>query len=71
MSTFIGARHPEFWTAWSRGSAPSVDLLDTCRDFWEVVDVPPEDLRHDCGGPAVEAALRACCAMSVTSRRNT
>lgn len=42
-----GSFHPPlFWTAWDRGAATSVDVVDAGWDFWAATEAPLEDLRR-------------------------
>lgn len=55
-----GAFEPrKFWTAWERGAATTVDIVDAGWDFWAATEVPLDDLRQDYGVPPVDAALLA------------
>ena len=55
-----GAFEPEkFWTAWDRGNATTVDLLDAGWDFWAATQWPLEELRRNYNVPAVDPALVA------------
>jgi len=36
----------KFWTAWDRGAATSVDVLDPGWDFWAATESPMEELRR-------------------------
>ncbi|HEX4730700.1 MAG TPA: hypothetical protein VH299_05500 [Solirubrobacterales bacterium] len=48
-----------FWTAWERGSATTVDVVDAGWDFWGAATVPLEELRAAYGVPPVEPAMLA------------
>ncbi|MGD9571129.1 MAG: hypothetical protein AB7V62_04515 [Thermoleophilia bacterium] len=55
-----GAFEPRrFWTAWDRGAATTVDVLDPAWDFWAATEVPLEELRRDHGVPPVAPDLLA------------
>ena len=55
-----GAFEPEkFWTAWDRGNATTVDLLDAGWDFWAATQWPLEELRRNYNVPGVDTALVA------------
>ncbi|MDN5859833.1 MAG: hypothetical protein L0H84_14545 [Pseudonocardia sp.] len=55
-----GAFEPRrFWTAWDRGAATTVDVLDPGWDFWAATPVPLEELRRAYAVPAVDPALLA------------
>lgn len=57
---FEGAFEPRrFWTAWDRGAATTVDVVDAAWDFWAAAEAPLEELRRDCGIPPVDPALLA------------
>lgn len=58
--SYKGAYEPRhFWTAWDRGAATTVDVVDDGWDFWAATEVPLETLRADYGVPPVDAALPA------------
>jgi hypothetical protein len=48
-----------FWTAWERGAATTVDVVDTDWDFWGATTVPLEELRASYGVPPVDPAMLA------------
>ena len=54
-----GAFEPrKFWTAWDRGAATSIDVLDPGWDFWAAAEWPLEELRREHGvTPAAPALL--------------
>jgi hypothetical protein len=55
-----GAFEPrKFWTAWDRGAATSVDVLDPRWDFWAATEWPLEDLRREHGVSPVDPTLVA------------
>jgi len=55
-----GAFEPRhFWTAWERGAATTVDVVDAEWDFWGATEVPLEELRAEYGVPPVEPELLA------------
>jgi hypothetical protein len=55
-----GAFEPrKFWTAWDRGAATRVDVLDPGWDFWAATEWPLEELRREHGVAPVDPALRA------------
>ncbi|HEX5983156.1 MAG TPA: hypothetical protein VFY69_03020 [Solirubrobacterales bacterium] len=55
-----GALEPRhFWTAWDRGAATTVDVVDAEWDFWAATEVPLEELRADYGVPPVDPTLLA------------
>lgn len=50
--SFRGAYDPRrFWTAWDRGAATTVDVVDAGWDFWAATEVPLEELRAEYGVP--------------------
>lgn len=56
--SFRGAYEPRrFWTAWDRGAATTVDVVDAGWDFWGATEVPLEELRAEYGVPPVAADL--------------
>lgn len=58
--SYRGAMVPEkFWTAWDRGAATSVDVVDAGWDFWAATEVPLEELRDEYGVRPVDEALLA------------
>lgn len=58
--SFTGAFEPsKFWTAWERGGATTVDVVDEAWDFWAATETPLEELRREYGVPPVEPALLA------------
>jgi hypothetical protein len=48
-----------FWTAWERGSATTVDVVDAGWDFWGATTVPLEELRDAYGVLPVDPAMLA------------
>jgi hypothetical protein len=55
-----GAFEPRhFWTAWQRGAATTVDVVDPGWDFWGAAPMPLEELRAQYGVPPVEPELLA------------
>jgi hypothetical protein len=55
-----GAFEPrKFWTAWDRGAATSVDVLDPGWDFWTAVHWPLDELRREHGVSPADPALLA------------
>ncbi len=55
-----GAFEPrKFWTAWDRGAATTVDMLDPAWDFWTAVQSPLDELRRAHGVPPTDPALLA------------
>lgn len=57
---FEGAYEPRrFWTAWDRGAATTVDVVDPDWDFWGATEAPLEELRRDYGIPPVSPELLA------------
>lgn len=48
-----------FWTAWDRGAATTVDVLDPDWDFWAATPVPLDDLRSAYTVPTVDPAMLA------------
>ncbi len=55
-----GAFEPQkFWTAWDRGAATTVDVLDPGWDFWSAVRAPLTELRHAQGVPPIQPDLVA------------
>jgi hypothetical protein len=48
-----------FWTAWERGAATTVDVVDAGWDFWGATTVPLEELRAAYGVPPVDPAMLA------------
>lgn len=58
--SFTGAFEPnKFWTAWDRGAATTVDVVDSGWEFWDAAEVPLAELRRRYGVPPVEQALLA------------
>jgi hypothetical protein len=58
--SYRGAYEPRrFWTAWERGGATNVDVVDAGWDFWAASEIPLEQLRRDYGVPPVDPALLA------------
>ena len=58
--SFRGSFEPRsFWTAWDRGAATTVDVIDADWDFWGAVATPLEELRAAYGVPAVDPSLVA------------
>ncbi|HSI31067.1 MAG TPA: hypothetical protein VK951_07045 [Miltoncostaeaceae bacterium] len=58
--SFRGAYEPRrFWTAWDRGAATAVDLLDPSWDFWGAAGVPLDELRRAYSVPPLDPALAA------------
>ena len=58
--SFRGAFEPRrFWTAWDRGAAARVDLLDPAWDFWGAAAVPLQELRAAYAVPPLDPALAA------------
>ncbi|HEX8751919.1 MAG TPA: hypothetical protein VF731_00755 [Solirubrobacterales bacterium] len=56
--SFRGAYDPRrFWTAWDRGAATTVDVVDEGWDFWAATEVPLEELRAAYGVPPTAADL--------------
>lgn len=56
--SFRGAYEPRrFWTAWDRGAATTVDVVDAGWDFWGATTVPLEELRAEYGVPPVAPDL--------------
>ena len=49
----------KFWTAWQRGAATTVDVLDSEWDFWAATGQPLEELRRAHGVPPADADLLA------------
>lgn len=50
LNDIAGARTGQFeprrfWTAWDRGAATTVDVLDPAWDFWAATEMPLDDLR--------------------------
>jgi hypothetical protein len=57
---FEGAFEPRrFWTAWDRGSATTVDVVDEAWDFWAVTGAGLDELRAEYGVPGIDPALLA------------
>ncbi len=55
-----GAFDPRrFWTAWDRGAATTVDVVDEGWDFWAATETPLDELRADYGVTPVEDELLA------------
>jgi hypothetical protein len=55
-----GAFEPwKFWTAWDRGAATSVDVLDPGWDFWAATTWPLAELRRHHGVAPVDPTLVA------------
>lgn len=55
-----GAFEPRhFWTAWQRGAATTVDVVDPDWDFWGAAPAPLEELRAEYGVPPVAPELLA------------
>lgn len=55
-----GAFEPRhFWTAWQRGAATTVDVVDAGWDFWAATEVPLEEIRADYGVAPVDPGLLA------------
>lgn len=55
-----GAFEPRrFWTAWDRGAATTVDLLDPAWDFWAATELPLDELRRAYAVPGVPPELLA------------
>ncbi len=55
-----GAFEPrKFWTAWDRGAATSIDVLDPGWDFWAATQWPLQELRREHGVSPVGPALVA------------
>jgi hypothetical protein len=48
-----------FWTAWERGAATTVDVVDAGWDFWGATTVPLEELRVAYGVPPADPAMLA------------
>jgi hypothetical protein len=48
-----------FWTAWERGAATTVDVVDANWDFWGATTVPLEELRTAYSVPPVDPAMLA------------
>jgi hypothetical protein len=48
-----------FWTAWERGAATTVDVVDPGWDFWGATTVPLEELRAAYGVPTADPAMLA------------
>jgi len=46
-----------FWTAWDRGAATTVDVVDAGWDFWAATETPLAELRVAYGVPAVSSEL--------------
>lgn len=56
--SYTGAFEPRrFWTAWDRGAAATVDIVDETWDFWAATDVPLEELRSSYGIPPADGEL--------------
>jgi hypothetical protein len=55
-----GAFEPhKFWTAWDRGAATTVDMLDPAWDFWTATQRPLDELRRAHNLPPADPALLA------------
>ena len=55
-----GAFEPrKFWTAWDRGAATSIDVLDPGWDFWVATEWPLQELRREHGVSPADPALLA------------
>jgi len=55
-----GAFEPhKFWTAWDRGAATTVDVVDADWDFWAATGTGLRELREAYGVPPVDPALLA------------
>lgn len=55
-----GAFEPRtFWTAWDRGAATSIDVLDPGWDFWAATEWPLPELRREHGVSPVDPTLVA------------
>ena len=55
-----GAFEPrKFWTAWDRGAATTVDLLEPQWDFWTEAQQPLDELRRAHNVPTADPALLA------------
>jgi hypothetical protein len=48
-----------FWTAWERGAATTVDVVDADWDFWAATTVPLEELRAAYSVPPADPAMLA------------
>ncbi len=58
--SFTGAFEPrKFWTAWDRGAATHVDVVDESWDFWAATAVELQELRSEYGVPPVAIELLA------------
>ena len=49
----------KFWTAWQRGAATTVGILDSDWDFWAATEQPLAELRRAHGVPPADADLLA------------
>jgi hypothetical protein len=57
---FEGAFEPRrFWTAWDRGAATTIDVVEDDWDFWGVTDIDLDELRRAYGVPIIDPALLA------------
>ena len=59
LNEIAGSRHGafeprKFWTAWDRGAATSIDVLDPGWDFWAATQWPLEELRREHGVSPVD-----------------